>query len=316
MSFRPGNRDRSRVLEMLGGIHASTVCPLTTVFALDERSISSHLAHVLAIPGIRGLLVNGHAGENAQLTREDKRTVVVIARELLGQHRFLTAGVYSEDTATAALHARDAEEAGADAILVFPPNFWALGQRPDIVVEHHKSIAAATSLPVLIYQAPVTAAAMPYPLATLQQLVALPSVAGIKEGSWEIATYEANRLAAKAVRPDVAVLGSGDEHLLVAYLIGTEGSQVSLAAIVPELVVDLWDTAQRGDWPAAIALHRRLYPLATAIYREAPAFRATARLKACLKILGHIENDLMHPPALALPHEEYTKLEKALEKAI
>ena len=110
----------------------------------------------------------------------------------------------------------------------------------------------------------------------------------IKEGSWEVAAYEANRRAVKAVRPDVAVMGSGDEHLMTSWLIGSEGSQVSLAAVVPEAVVALWEAAQAGDWDRARHWNDVLYPLAVAIYRAAPGGRATSRLKACLRMLGRI----------------------------
>jgi 4-hydroxy-tetrahydrodipicolinate synthase len=170
-------------------------------------------------------------------------------------------------------------------------------------------------LPLLIYQAPVTAGRMGYPVRTLCALAELPSVAGIKEGSWEVATYEENRRATKAVRPDLAVLGSGDEHLLVSYLIGSEGSQVSLAAVAPGPVVALWNAAQAGDWVRARAFHDVIYPLAAAIYRQPPGAFATARLKACLKILGRLKDDRMRPPGQPLGPEEYRRLEIVLRYA-
>ena len=67
--------------------------------------------------------------------------------------------------------------------------------------------------------------------------------------------------------PRFVVLGSGDEHLLTSYIIGSAGSQVSLAAVVPELVASLWDAASSADWGRARAAHEQLYPLAVAIYR-------------------------------------------------
>jgi len=317
MNLRPKSREgRGRALRMLGGIHAATVCPMNDRYELDERALEDHLTHVGRHHGIRGLLVNGHAGENAQLTRDDKRTVTAAARRILGADRFLTSGVYSEDTATAELHARDAEEAGADAILVFPPNAWALGQDPDTVIAYHEAIARAISLPILIYQAPVMAAEMHYPVSTIARLATLPGSVGIKEGSWETAAYEETRLAAKAARPDIAVLGSGDEHLLATYLLGTEGSQVSLASIIPEKIVALWDAARSERWQDAVAIHRQIYPLATAIYRDPPAFRATTRVKACLKILGVIGSDAVRPPSLPLPRTEYAALEAALRQCM
>ncbi len=305
----------ARVNRALVGIHAATVCPMTTDFAIDEAALADHISRVGRSPGINGLLINGHAGETAQLSRAEKRRVIEIVRDVVGPELFITTGIYSESSLEAATMAEDAAAAGADALLVFPPNAWGTGQDPATVVAHHEIIAAATDVPLMLYQAPVTAGALAYPVATLLQLIAIRRVVGVKEGSWEIATYEENRRAIKAVRPEVAVLGSGDEHLLVNYLIGTEGSQVSLAAIVPDLIVALWDAAAAGDWTRARALHDRIYPLSVAIYRQAPAAYATARLKACLKILGLLADDRMRPPIQPLEAQEYGRLEAALKVA-
>jgi 4-hydroxy-tetrahydrodipicolinate synthase len=299
-------------IRRLVGIHASTVCPLRPDYSLDEEALASHVKSVVAVAGIEGLLINGHAGENFLLTGAEKTRVIEIVRAAVGPKPFLTSGVNTEASLAAADQARDAQAAGADAILLFPPNAWALGQEEDAVLTHHQHVIAACDLPVLIYQAPVGAGAMAYPVSTLRRLAQLPRVAGIKEGSWEVAAYEANRRAVKAIRPDLAVLGSGDEHLLTSYIIGSEGSQVSLAAVVPTQVVALWQAAARGDWDEARHWHDAIYPLVVAIYREAPAGRATARLKACLKILGRIPCDVVRPPMPVLPSDEYRRLEHAL----
>ncbi|MCA0425264.1 MAG: dihydrodipicolinate synthase family protein, partial [Proteobacteria bacterium] len=171
------------------------------------------------------------------------------------------------------------------------------------------------TVPLMLYGAPVGAGRMAYPVGLLARLLEEPRVLAIKEGSWEVATYEENRRAAKACRADVAVLGSGDEHLLTSYLIGSAGSQVSLAAVVPELVVALWEAAGRQDWAEARAVHDRLYPLAVAIYRDAPGGRATARLKGALEILGRLPTAVVRPPQPILTAVERHRLEEALAAA-
>ncbi|MDO6586951.1 dihydrodipicolinate synthase family protein [Salipiger sp. 1_MG-2023] len=299
----------------LHGIHAATVCPLTADFTIDRKALVAHVARVMDCAGIKGLLINGHAGENAQLSRSAKRQVVEILRDAFPD-AWLTCGVYSESALEAADHARDVAAAGGDAVLVFPPNGWALGQSLAAVVDHHARIAGASDLPVVLYQAPVTAGRMAYPLDTLLALCALPHVVAIKEGSWEIARYDANRRAVKAAFPDIAVLASGDEHLLTGYLIGTEGSQVSLAAVLPDLTVDLWDAAQAQDWDRARALHDRLAPLVSAIYSPPPGVSPTACLKTCLVLLGHLDNDRTAPPTQP-PSDAYREvLRSALDVAL
>jgi hypothetical protein len=82
------------------------------------------------------------------------------------------------------------------------------------------------------------------------------------------------------------VLGSRDEQLMTSYLVGSTGSQVSLAWVVPELVVGRWTAAEAGDWGRARAVHDKLNAVAKALYRDAPDGKARVRLKACLKLLG------------------------------
>lgn len=299
----------------LRAIHAATVCPLSERFEVDTEGLARHLRKVTEGTGVRGLLINGHAGENAQISRAQKRQVTEVARATLPQ-TFLTCGIYSESALEAAEHARDAKEAGADAILVFPPNGWALGQLPATVIDHHRRIADATDLPVVLYQAPVTAGKMAYPLDTLLALCALPQVMAIKEGSWEVARYDTNRRAVQAKHPDIAVLASGDEHLMTGYLIGTEGSQVSLAAVLPDLTVALWDAAEAQDWQAARALHDRLTPLVTAIYSPPAGVSPNACLKTCLMLLGHLDNDRVAPPTQTPDAAHRITLAAALEHAM
>lgn len=295
----------------LTGIHAATVCPMDDTGRIVESALATHLDSVAAASGIRGLLLNGHAGEGHLLEHEEKGRVLGIARETVPDACFITAGITSESTAAACLEAENAARAGADAVLVFPPNHWASGFDAEIALAHHRAVADAAGLPVVLYRAPVSGR-LSYDPATLYALLELDAVAGIKEGSWEVASYEELWRQTKARRPDVSVMGSGDEHLLTSYLIGSDGSQVSLAAIIPETVVALFDASKAGDWTNARELHETLYDLSVAIYRDAPSYLATARLKTCLKLLGRIECDHARLPMRPLSAHEAARLAMAL----
>src|SRR5882757_4528869 len=257
-------------LDRLRGIHASTIVPMKPDFSIDEDALAAHIARVTAVPGINGLLVNGHAGENFVLSLSEKRRVVEIARENCRTGCLVVSGVNHESSLEAAREAAALEKAGADGLLVFPPNSWALGHADACVMEHHQRVRDATTVPLMLYCAPVGAGAMAYSQPVLERLIVDPRFVAVKEGSWEVAAYEKNWRLIRALRPDISVLGSGDEHLLTGYIIGSAGSQVSLAAVVPELVVALWNAAEAGDWAQARAVHDKIYPLSVAVYRDAP----------------------------------------------
>ncbi|EJN14695.1 dihydrodipicolinate synthase/N-acetylneuraminate lyase [Bradyrhizobium sp. YR681] len=301
--------------DRLHGIHAATIVPMTPDYGIDEAQLATHLASVASTPGINGLLINGHAGENFVLSLAEKRRVVELARKHAPKNCLIVSGVNHESSLEAAREAAALEQAGADGLLVFPPNSWALGHADDCVIDHHRHVRDATTVPLMLYAAPVGAGAMAYAPSLLERLVTDPRFVAIKEGSWEVATYEQNLRLIHKLRPEFVVLGSGDEHLLTSYLVGSAGSQVSLACVVPELVVSLWNAAEAGDWEKARAAHEKLYPLAVAIYRDAPGGRATVRLKACLKLLGRLSCDAARPPQPPATRGELQALEQALRIA-
>lgn len=299
------------------GIYAATLCPLDAHGRnLDETALARHIEEVAAVDGIVGLLINGHAGENFSLSRDEKRRVVEVARDVCGDRSIIVAGVNSEDSYEAQAHTDDAQRAGADALLLFPPFSWALSTDLDTVLNHHRIANANARLPMMLYQAGVSTGAMAYTPDMLAALVRLPEVVAIKEGSWESAAYDANRRLVKSVAPHVAVMASGDEHLFTCFAIGTEGSLVSLAAVVPELIVSLYRAVLRADLTEARRLHARVYPLAKAIYGTAPGSYASARLKACLHLLGKFPYPAMRPPIPPLSAAETARLEDALFLAL
>ncbi|MBL3552465.1 dihydrodipicolinate synthase family protein [Rhodovulum sulfidophilum] len=293
-----------------GGLHAATICPMHADGALDLDSLEAHFAAVLATEGLDGLLLNGHAGEGIFLSRDEAATVVRHAKAIAPAKRVLAA-VSAEATAEAAADARAARAAGADGIMVFAPFSWALGADPRAILAHHKGIAEAAEGPVYLFQGSVGSGGLHYAPDTLAALLDIEAVVGIKEGSWETRAYEDTLRQTRALRPDVAVMASGDEHLFACFQLGSDGSAVSLAALVPELIVALDAATRAKDTDAALAIHRKLYPLAQAIYAR-PGHLAAARLKACLARLGRIDSPACRAPTPPIDPAEAERLAAAL----
>lgn len=303
MSEQPG-----LAVPALTGVHAAIVCPMAEDAGIHLDDLVQHARTVGRTTGISGFLVNGHAGEGHLLSLEEKRRVLEAVRGAVGRHHHISAGISAEATHAACLEAEAAAEAGADSVLVFPPSHWFRGVDADCVAAHHRAVAAAAGLPVVLYRAPLSWGALSYGPDLIARLLEVDGVAAIKEGSWDVAAYEEVWRLVKHRAPGVSVLASGDEHLMACFQVGTDGSQVSLAAVFPELVCELHAAAQAGDWTRARALHDRVHPLAAAIYRRAPAHMATARLKAGLKLLGRIGSDRMKPPGRSLDAGERAAL--------
>jgi len=295
------------------GIYPSTVLPMGPDFVPDWQAYAAHTAHCVRHPGITGVLMNGHAGENFVLSRAEKRRAVEVSVASVGGQRLVIAGVNAESSLEAAEEARDARAAGAHAIMVFLPNAFAMAHTTEMALLHHRTIMAAVpGMPLWLFQAHHGAGRMGFTPETMDVLLDIPEVVGIKEGAWEVDAYDALRRRVKAKRPDVAVCASGDEHLLACYVHGSDGSLVSLAVLMPDAIVALDAAIRAGDLTAARALHEQLEPLAEAIYGAPPGGRATARLKFCLAEMGVIPCPALRPPQPPVEGAEAAMLREAL----
>lgn len=299
---------------MPAGIQPAVILPYREDGAIDWDGYRRQIVHAVSDERVSGLLINGHAADNQLTTDEEKQEIIRFTRRESPRNVFLTSGVYAESTRAAVDQATKLEAVGADALLVFQPNGWAVANEPDSILLHHRAIHDATTTPMLLYQASVHAGRFAYSLDVLGRLIELERVAGIKEGSWETKTSDLVYQRIKAARPDIAVYLSGDEHLLPNYFLGSDGSQVSIAAVLPGVLCDLWESAEQQDWDRAKKIHRAIQPLVALIYSRPPSTRVSARLKTCLKLLGVLTNDAVRAPLVRLPMEEIRLLEEALEK--
>ncbi len=295
------------------GIYPSTVLPMRADYSVDWESYARHTAHCVLRDGMAGVLINGHAGENYVMTRAEKKRAVEVSVATVGASRLVVAGVNAESSLEAAEEAREAKAAGADAVMVFLPNSFALAHTTAMSVLHHRAVAdAVPGMPMFLFQAHHAAGRMAFTAETLDALLDIPEVVGIKEGGWEVDSYDDVRRRVRAKRPDVAVCASGDEHLFACYVHGSDGSLVSLADILPDEIVALDAAVRANDLPAARTLHEKLEPLAEAIYGAPPGGRATARLKFCLCEMGVIPDATVRLPQPPVEAAEAAMLRAAL----
>jgi 4-hydroxy-tetrahydrodipicolinate synthase len=300
-------------INKFGGIYVATICPMHKDGSIDEKGLADHFVNLISYEGIVGFLINGHAGENHLLNRDEKRRVVEIAKSTIEDKGVIVCGINCESSGEAQLHTEDAISAGADAIMVFPPFSWALSLSTKMAVIHHELISNVSDYPIFLFQASIGSGYMAYSHETLSELIQLPNVVAVKEGSWETSRYEENRRLIKRINPSISVMASGDEHLMSCFMIGSEGSLVSLATIIPEQIVSLDKAVKKSDLDSAINYHKKIYPLARVIYGTKPQGFATARIKACLKLLGRLKNENVRSPGHNLDQKEISILRNVLK---
>jgi 4-hydroxy-tetrahydrodipicolinate synthase len=300
-------------VKLQGSLPAS-LCPFRADYSVDEEAFAAHVRWLAEASRGGGIVCNGHAGEVASLTRQERKRVVEVAvREAKGKAP-VVAGVYTDSPPEAVEFARDAESAGADAILLFPPPvFGGGGNRTEVmVVNYARTVAAAIRIGVVIFQFPI--AGLGYPTEILLRLLEIPNVVGVKEGSDHLPTFERNLRAIKKARPEVSVLTTNNTMLFESTALGADGTLSGSGAVVADLHAELFTAVREGDLRAARKVNDRIWPLTQVFYCD-PIVNMHNRMKVALEYLGRQPKAVVRPPLQALTEEERGRIIRGVQEA-
>jgi 4-hydroxy-tetrahydrodipicolinate synthase len=295
------------------GVIPATLMAFNDDFSIDEAAARRHLAEVAATPGLDAITVNGHASEVHACTFEEQERILDISLREVGDQLPLINGVYADGSLEAARIARMAEECGAAALLVFPPQSMSMGGqlRPEMALVHFKTIAAATDLPLILFQYPQVTG-LGYPFDTLLKLLdEVPSIVAIKDWSNDGLLHEKHTRTLQSLPRPVTVLTTHSAWLMASLTMGCHGLLSGAGSVIPDLQVELFEAVQAKDLARAQAVNDRIYPLAQAFYTP-PFLDMHNRMKECLVMLGRLEKAVVRPPLMKLGKVELDRLRAAL----
>jgi len=281
------------------GLVHTPVMPFTGDHRIDfdrfGQLIDFHLRH-----GADALALPMHAAESVSLSEDEKRGVLAFAIERVRGRVPMIAHVSNAGTAIAAQLARDAQAAGAAAVVATTPYYWTPPQT--MLLEHFVQIGAAVDLPLFVDNAPEEMAGTKVTTELVLKLIAeLPNFAGVVDLSLDWQFMIELMTEAPRRRPDFQLL-SGTEHMVSAGAIGATGMFSSLAAIAPRLVRRLYELCREQKFFAARPVQE-----AVAALRQVSKSRGPAGLKAALRIMGRDCGE-PRPPLLPLDGSPYEKL--------
>jgi 4-hydroxy-tetrahydrodipicolinate synthase len=296
------------------GVIPAVLLPFDDALAIDEASFRTHLRAVAAAPGLAAVTVNAHSTEVASCGFEEQRRVLDVTADTIGDRLPLVNGVWADGSLEAARIARMAMQAGASALLVFPPAPFTLGQTPDMALAHFKRIADASDLPIIVFQYPL-ATGQGYPAETLLRLAEeVPSIAAIKDWAGNVPQHEMHiRLLQNLPRP-VNVLTTHSAWLLSSLVLGCNGLLSGSGSVIADLQAELFGAVQAGDLPKARRLNDRIYPLARVFYAE-PWSDMHNRMKEALVLLGRLPRAVVRPPLVKLGDAEIGRIRAALAQS-
>lgn len=228
--------------------------------------------------GTHGLVPCGTTGESATLSLEEHDRLVALCIRTAAGRVPVIAGCGSNATATAIDHARHAEKAGADAILLVSPYYNKPGQ--DGLYAHFRAVHDACGLPVVLYNIPGRSA-IDIHIDTLKRLRELPRIVGIKDATGDLARVVRQRVA---LGSDFIQLSGEDATAVGFNAMGGVGCISVSSNVAPQLCARMQEATLEGRYDDALALQDRLAPLHEQVFSEpspAPAKYAAHRLGLC-----------------------------------
>lgn len=237
----------------------SGVFPAVTTQFHEDFSIdidaTQGVQDALVRDGVNGLIVMGTCGENNSLDPEEKRTILKAAVEVVGGRVPVITGVSEFDTRRAVAYARDAEKLGADGLMVLPAMVYV--PKPEELVAHFKAVAAATSLPIMLYNNP-PAYRVNITNEVLRELEGVENIKAVKESAPDPRRFT-DLINAFGDRFDI--FAGLDDVALEGLLLGAKGWVSGLTSAFPQESVALVAAAARGDWEEARRIYRWFMPL-------------------------------------------------------
>jgi 4-hydroxy-tetrahydrodipicolinate synthase len=284
-----------------GRMLTAMVTPMTADGAVDYDGAARLATHLVDEQRHDGLVLSGTTGESPTTSDAEKEQLLTTVLRAVGDRATVVAGVGTNDTAHTLELARQAERAGAHALLVVTPYYNKPPQEG--LLRHFTAVADATGLPNMLYDIPGRTG-VPIQNDTLVRLAEHPRIVAVKDAKGDLfgSSYVMSRTG--------LVFYSGDDALNLAWLsMGAAGFVSVVGHVVGADLHEMIEAYRSGDAARALAIHRRLLPVVTAIMTRT---QGAIAVKAALNLLGLPGGRGMRSPLVAAAPEFVERLRQDL----
>lgn len=274
---------------IFGRMLTAMVTPFDSVGALDLDAAKRLASHLVDEMTNDGLVISGTTGESPTTTDAEKSQLLRAVRQEVGDRANLIAGVGTNDTAHSIALAKQAEQDGADALLVVTP-YYSLPPQSSII-DHFVAVADATSLPVVLYDIPHrTGRAIETD--SLLQLAKHPRIVAVKDAKKDL---DASGIV--MAQTDLAYYAGDDAITLPLMTLGGVGLVGTSTHFTGRIAHQMIDAFVAQDLAEALRLHRQLLPVFTGVFATQGCLMVKAGLAHQGRPVGRCRAPLDEAPA-------------------
>ncbi len=292
-------------MTLFNGMSAFPITPASADGRVDTDGLCRLLDRLVAAD-VSSIGLLGSTGTYAYLTRAERKRAIDAAVDRVQGHVPLIVGIGSLRTDDAVNLACDAENAGADGLLMAPVSYTPLTQ--DEVYQHFCTVADATALPLCIYNNPGTTH-FTFSTGLLERLAAVANISAVKMPLPSDGDVSADLQRLRTVMPDGFAIGySADWGCADALLAGADTWYSVVGGILPEQAMKLASAAIAGETDIMRKLDQEFAGL-WALFQEFGSLRVVYAIARLLAL-----TDALPPrPILPIPRSEDARVVQALK---
>lgn len=266
------------------------VTPFDADGALDTAAAARVATHLVE-QGCDGLVISGTTGESPTTTDDEKRELLRVVLEAVGDRARIIAGAGTYDTAHSIKLAKAAAAEGVHGLLVVTPYYSRPPQNG--LIAHFTAVADATDLPVVLYDIPPRSI-VPIESDTLRALAAHPNIVAVKDAKADL--HSGGQIIAETG----LAYYSGDDALNLPWLaMGATGFISVISHVAASQLRELLSAFGSGDIATARKINVSVAPLCNAMSR----LGGVTLSKAGLRLQGIDAGDPRLPQVTATPEQ-------------
>ena len=256
-------------------------CGTAIATPFDEKGVNfkefAKLIEEQITQGVDAIIVCGTTGESATMTEEERLQTIECAVKTSNKRVPIIAGTGSNNTKAVIEMNKKVEKLGVDGLLIVTPYYNKTTQNG--LVEHYKTIAQNTYLPIILYNVPSRTGVNIAPQTCLE-LSKLENIVAIKEASGNLSQIAE---IANLCRDELIIYSGNDDQIIPILSIGGKGVISVLSNIKPKYTHQMCEKFFSGDIKGAAKMQIDAIPLIKALFSEVNPIP----VKAALNMIGY-----------------------------
>jgi 4-hydroxy-tetrahydrodipicolinate synthase len=255
--------------------------------SVDVEALTSFLDWQLDV-GVPGIIALGTTGEFLTLDDEERRLVVDTYVQHIDGRIPVLVGTMNASTTIAVRQSREAEELGADGLMILPPYYYTPTE--DEIVRYYGAICEAVSLPIMLYNNPVTSNVDMSASLVARLARTFENVRYIKEASMDVGRV---RDVVEASEGLLSVFAG--ERVVDSFLLGAIGYVNPYGNYIPYASHRIFDLLEDGRIEDARKIQRLIDAIDHVIAQGHPTYGHQCYSKALAAAAGHPVGDVRPP---------------------